>query len=184
MKIIDQPLSGIFVIEPAVFSDDRGYFFESFNQEKFNSLIGRSVNFVQDNQSLSSKNVVRGLHYQLPPFAQGKLVRVARGSVLDVAVDIRKGSPTFGQHFTLELNDRNHLMMFIPEGFAHGFSALEDHTTFLYKCTNYYHKASERAILYNDQSLNINWQVSNAIVSGKDLEAPLMQDAEIAFVYG
>jgi dTDP-4-dehydrorhamnose 3,5-epimerase len=104
--------------------------------------------------------------------------------VLDVAVDIRKGSPTFGQHFTLELNDRNHLMMFIPEGFAHGFSALEDHTTFLYKCTNYYHKASERAILYNDLSLNINWQVSNAIVSGKDLEAPLMQDAEIAFVYG
>jgi dTDP-4-dehydrorhamnose 3,5-epimerase len=176
MKIIDEPLKGLFLLEPTVFGDARGYFFESWNHKLFSQLIGEEVEFVQDNQSLSSKGVVRGLHLQSPPHAQGKLVRVVKGSVWDVAVDIRKNSPTFGKHFGAELSGDNHRMMWIPPGFAHGFSVLEDQTLFLYKCTNLYNKASEKCLLYNDHQLGIDWKVSEEIVSEKDREGtPLAQ---------
>lgn len=183
MKIVDQPLPGLLVMEPAVFSDARGYFYESFNLKKFCDLIGKTVEFVQDNQSLSSKGVVRGLHLQSPPFAQGKLVRVVKGSVVDAAVDIRKNSPTYGKSFSLTLSDKNHLMMWIPEGFAHGFSSLEDHTIFLYKCTNYYDKNSEKAIRFDDPDLNIDWKTADPNVSEKDLEAPYFSQFDSPFLH-
>ncbi|MFP5470200.1 MAG: dTDP-4-dehydrorhamnose 3,5-epimerase [Bacteroidia bacterium] len=168
MEAISTPIEGLYIIKPRVFTDDRGAFFESFNLKTFQKITGTNVSFVQDNISTSNKNVVRGLHFQAPPFAQGKLVSVVKGKALDVAVDIRKKSPTYGQHYSIELSSENKLMFWIPEGFAHGFSALEDDTIFSYKCTNYYHKESEVSILYNDPKLNINWGVSQEILSEKD----------------
>ncbi len=161
-------IEGLVLFTPQIFKDERGLFFESFNQKVFNQSIGENVTFVQDNMSVSKKNVVRGLHFQNPPFAQGKLVRVVKGSVIDVAVDIRKKSPTYGQHIAVKLTGENHKMLWIPEGFAHGFVALEDDTIFSYKCTNYYHPQSEDAILWNDKQLNIDWNVKTPILSEKD----------------
>jgi len=168
MQIETFHISGPIVIKPKVFSDERGHFFESYNEEKVKEL-GIVFDFVQDNQSLSSKGTVRGLHFQAPPFDQGKLVRVARGAVLDIIVDIRKTSPTYGQSICVELSETNFKQLWVPPGFAHGFSVLQDHTIFQYKCTNYYDKASEGGILFNDPDLALNWQVDRAIVSEKDL---------------
>jgi len=161
-------IEDLLIIEPNVFGDERGYFFESFNKEKFNSLTGVTLDFVQDNQSKSQKNVLRGLHFQNPPFAQGKLVRVLNGSVLDVAVDIRKQSPTYGQHLSIELTAEDKKMLWIPPGFAHGFASLENDTIFTYKCTSYYNHPSEGCILWNDPTLKIDWKIENPIVSAKD----------------
>lgn len=170
MKIEETGIEGLLVIHPTIFKDERGYFFESFNQKKFFELTGYKNAFVQDNQSLSSKNVLRGLHFQNPPFAQGKLVRVTRGSVLDVAVDIRKNSKTYGKHFSIILSGENNLSLLIPEGFAHGFVTLEDNTLFIYKCSNYYNKESEATISWNDPSLKIDWNCQNPIISEKDMK--------------
>ncbi len=161
-------INGLFIIEPKVFEDSRGVFFETFNEKKFKEEIGIEFNFVQDNESISKKNVLRGLHFQLPPFSQGKLVRVVSGRALDVAVDIRKTSPTFGQHQLVELSAENKKQFWIPPGFAHGFVALEENTIFNYKCTNYYSPVSERTIQWNDPLLNIDWEVSQPIISEKD----------------
>jgi dTDP-4-dehydrorhamnose 3,5-epimerase len=169
MEIIETKLKGVVVIKPRVFEDARGYFFESYNEQVF-AKAEMSLNFVQDNQSLSQKGVLRGLHFQNPPFAQGKLVRVITGAVYDVAVDIRKGSPTYGEWFGQELNAQNKWMMYIPEGFAHGFVTLEDNTIFSYKCTNIYNKASEDCLLWNDEDLKIDWPFNNPLLSEKDLE--------------
>ena len=168
MLVKESKLKGLFIIEPTVFKDDRGYFFESFNSKLFKDKTGYSNNFVQDNESKSQKNVLRGLHFQNPPFAQGKLVRVIKGSVLDVAVDIRNESSTYGKHIKLVLSEQNKTMMYIPEGFAHGFLTLENDTIFSYKCTNYYNKSSEDCILWNDLTLAIDWQIDKPILSEKD----------------
>lgn len=168
MKFIKTPIEGLLVIEPTVFGDERGYFYESFREDKFNEAAGKQIKFVQENQSLSGKSIVRGLHFQNPPFAQGKLVRVLKGAVIDVAVDIRKNSPTYGEHFSIKLTEENKKMFWIPEGFAHGFSSLSEGTIFVYKCTNYYNKDSEGSILWSDKDLKINWEVSNPIISEKD----------------
>jgi dTDP-4-dehydrorhamnose 3,5-epimerase len=175
MRIIDTPIADLLVIEPKVWKDDRGYFYESFRADFFKEInIGLSL--VQDNQSLSQKGTIRGLHFQAPPFEQGKLVRVLQGSVLDVVVDIRKKSPTYGQSFAIELNDQNHLQLWIPPGFAHGFSTLADQTIFCYKCSNYYHKASEGGIRFNDETLAIDWKVPAIHVSEKDYLLPTFKD--------
>ena len=164
-------LEGCFLLRPKVYNDSRGSFFESFNQEIFNNLIGKKINFVQDNQSFSTKGVLRGLHFQQGDFAQAKLVRVVKGSVLDVAVDLRYNSPTFGKHFSIELSEINNLQFFIPREFAHGFVVLSDEAIFQYKCDNYYNKESEGGIIYNDSNLKIDWKVAkeNLIISEKDL---------------
>lgn len=168
MELINKVFDAIFVIQPKVFEDHRGYFFESFSYQKFEE-IGLNARFVQDNESLSTqKGVLRGLHFQNPPYEQGKLIRVIKGSVYDVAVDIRKNSRTYGQHFGIELNEENKTMLYIPPGFAHGFVTLKENTIFNYKCTNYYHQPSEDGILWNDADLNINWGVENVILSDKD----------------
>ena len=167
MKIIPTPLNGLMVIQPKVFEDPRGYFFESYNKELFHAH-GLDTEFMQDNQSLSQKNVLRGLHFQNPPHAQAKLVRVVTGSVLDVAVDIRKNSPTYGNYFSETLSEKNKMMMFIPEGFAHGFLVLEDDTIFSYKCSTLYNKESEEALLWNDPDLAIHWGIKNPVLSEKD----------------
>lgn len=184
MKIIETSIPGLLILEPRVFADTRGYFLESYNQQKL-AEAGISVAFVQDNESKSGRGVIRGLHYQLGPFAQSKLVRVIQGSVYDVAVDCRKGSPTFGQSFGLELSEENKLQFFIPKGFAHGFSVLSETAVFSYKCDAFYNPAAERGILYNDPALRINWgiDVSEAIVSGKDTILPLFADAEMNFEF-
>lgn len=171
MKIIETPIKGLVEIEPTIFGDHRGYFYESYNKEAFHKA-GISADFVQDNQSFSSKGVLRGLHFQNPPHAQGKLVRVIAGAVLDVALDIRVGSPTYGQHHAVKLTGENKKMFWIPPGFAHGFLTLEDDTIFAYKCTALYNKASEGAVLWNDPQLNINWNIDAPLVSEKDQEAP------------
>ncbi|MBQ0768118.1 MAG: dTDP-4-dehydrorhamnose 3,5-epimerase [Bizionia sp.] len=170
MKAVPTILNQCFVIEPTVFNDSRGYFFESFNQETFNTLIGQTVNFVQDNESYSTKGVLRGLHFQKGEWAQAKLVRVVKGRVLDVAVDIRKESPTYGQHFSIELTEDNKKQLFVPRGFAHGFVVLSDTAIFSYKCDNYYNKASEGGIMYNDATLNIDWKLPSEtlVISEKD----------------
>lgn len=168
MEITETPIKDLLIITPTVFGDDRGYFFESFNENFFQEKIDPTIHFVQDNQSKSQKNVLRGLHFQNPPYAQGKLVRVITGSVLDVAVDIRKNSPTYGKHFSVVLSAYNNKMLWIPPGFAHGFVSLEDETIFSYKCTNFYNKNSEGCILWNDQDLDIDWSVSSPILSEKD----------------
>jgi len=175
MEIIKTPIEDLLIIQPQVFRDDRGYFFESFNRQHFIDA-GLDLHFVQDNESKSQKGVLRGLHFQNPPYAQGKLVRVIKGSVLDVAVDIRKNSPTYGQYFTLELNEVNKTMLWIPQGFAHGFATLADDTIFSYKCTNNYNKASEGSILWNDSDLNIEWNIKDPNLSEKDKNAPLFRD--------
>jgi dTDP-4-dehydrorhamnose 3,5-epimerase len=170
MKLIPPTqISELKLLQPNIFQDERGCFFESYNYQTLNNL-GITDVFVQDNQSFSKKNVIRGLHFQIPPFAQAKLVRVIKGAVLDVAVDLRKDSPTYGQHFSVELNEENQLQFYIPVGFAHGFAALEDNTIFAYKCSNIYHKESERSIIFNDKDLNINWNVDNPMVASKDLQ--------------
>lgn len=180
MKIIQTGIKGLVVIEPAVFRDSRGYFFESYNKDTF-FKNGIAVEFVQDNQSLSQKGVLRGLHFQNPPFAQDKLVRVITGSVLDVAVDIRKNSPTYGKHFTVVLSAEKMNMMFVPAGFAHGFAVLEDNTIFSYKCSNVYNKASEDSILWSDPDLNIKWGIPDPILSDKDKAAKRFKDLTSRF---
>lgn len=160
-------LEGVLIISPNVFGDERGYFFESYNQSKFEKELGK-FEFIQDNQSLSSKNVLRGLHFQNPPFEQGKLVRVIKGSVNDIIVDIRKDSPTYGEHISVHLTEKDHKMVWIPPGFAHGFETLEDDTIFFYKVTNQYNKESEGCIQWNDPQLNISWKSKKPIVSAKD----------------
>ena len=180
MEVIETKIKDLLIIKPKVFADPRGYFFESYNADAFkqNNI---TVNFVQDNQSLSSTGVLRGLHYQAPPFDQGKLVRVITGAVLDVAVDIRKNSPTYGEHVSIELTEENKTMFYIPPGFAHGFLTLRDDTIFSYKCTNVYNKASEGCVLWNDLDLNVNWNVSNPILSEKDLAGTKFKDLESPF---
>ncbi len=168
MEVIETEIKDLLIIKPRVFADARGYFFESYNELVFQKH-GIDAHFMQDNQSLSSSNVLRGLHFQAPPFDQGKLVRVITGAVLDVAVDIRKGSPTYGKHVALELNEENKTMFFIPPGFAHGFLTLRDNTIFSYKCTNVYNKESEGCVLWNDSSLGIDWNCDNPILSEKDI---------------
>jgi len=178
MHAIHTAIKDLLIIEPKVFGDDRGFFYESYNQSKFAELIGRKVEFVQDNHSLSAKNVLRGLHYQIQ-HPQGKLVRVVQGSVLDVAVDIRKSSPTFGQHVAIELSAENKRMFWISEGFAHGFVVLSDTAEFLYKTTDYWFPEHERSILWNDPALAINWQLDvPPALSAKDAQGKLFQDAE------
>ena len=171
MKVLDTPIDGLVLIEPPVFGDHRGYFLESYNSDRFRS-VGIDAEFVQDNESCSSAGVLRGLHFQHPPHAQGKLVRVIRGKVWDVAVDIRKGSPTYGAHFGVELSGENKRQLWIPPGFAHGFYTLEDNTIFAYKCSALYHKESEEAILWKDADLHINWPLQGTpLVSEKDEQA-------------
>ena len=177
MNIVETEIKGVFIIEPKVFGDNRGYFFESFSQREFESVIG-PVTFVQDNQSKSSYGVVRGLHFQKPPHAQAKLVRVVKGKVLDVAVDLREDSPTFGKYMAVELSDENHRQVFIPKGFAQGFSVLSEEAVFQYKCDEYYAPESEAAIAWDDQDLNIDWKVpaEYVVLSAKDRNHPSLKD--------
>ena len=179
MTAKETKLKGCFIIEPSVYEDERGFFFESYNQKRFNDLINDEVNFVQDNQSFSSKGVIRALHYQLGEHAQAKLVRVLQGKVLDVAVDLRKDSPTFKQHISIELSAENKKQLFIPRGFAHGFVVLSDTAHFFYKCDNFYNKEAEGGIIYNDKTLNIDWILNEdeLIVSEKDRVLPSFDNA-------
>jgi len=171
MKVESFHIEGPLLFTPNVFGDSRGHFFESYSKEFF-SKHGVENDFVQDNQSLSNKGTLRGLHFQAPPFDQGKLVRVSRGTVIDIIVDIRKSSPTYGQNVAIELSESNFKLFWVPPGFAHGFSVLEDNTVFQYKCTNYYNKPSEGGVFYNDPELKLNWQINEPIVSEKDLILP------------
>jgi len=182
LKVTKTEIPGLLVIQPDVFSDSRGFFFESYSKKKYNEF-GIQGEFVQDNISSSKKNTVRGLHYQVGEKAQGKLCQVIEGEVLDVAVDIRFNSPTFGKHFSLILSSKTKVQLWIPVGFAHGFSVLSDEALFSYKCTNYYSKADERAILFNDTDLNIDWRVEESIVSEKDLTAAKFKEIEKDFIY-
>ncbi len=184
MKVIPTAIEGVVVIEPDLFGDERGYFFESFSERRFCEQV-RSVRFVQDNESKSSYGVLRGLHFQKPPHAQSKLVRVIEGRVLDVAVDIRRGSPTFGQHVAVELTGENHRQFFIPRGFAHGFSVLSDEAIFQYKCDNYYAPQSEGAVAWNDPDLAIDWRIpaDKVLLSEKDRHHPRLKEAEWLFDY-
>jgi dTDP-4-dehydrorhamnose 3,5-epimerase len=179
MKLIHTAIPGLLIIEPKVFGDDRGFFFESFNRRRFAELTGRDVDFVQDNHSRSVQNVLRGLHYQIQ-HPQGKLVRVVQGAVLDVSVDIRKNSPTFGRHVAVELSAENKLMLWIPEGFAHGFSVLTGTAEFLYKTTDYWFPEHERCIHWNDPALAIDWKLKSApMVSAKDAQGKSLAEAEL-----
>jgi len=177
MNVINTDIQGVVIIEPKVFGDHRGYFFESFSEKDFTSAVGE-VKFVQDNESKSSHGVLRGLHFQKPPHAQAKLVRVVKGRVLDVAVDLRKGSPTFGKHVAVELTEENHRQLFIPRGFAHGFAVLSDEAVFQYKCDNYYAPQSEGSVLWNDPDIGIEWGIpsEDVMLSEKDRNAPLLKD--------
>ena len=182
MEVIKTKIEGAYIIEPRVFKDARGYFFESFSQREFDEKVG-PVRFVQDNESMSSYGVMRGLHFQRPPFTQSKLVRCVKGAVLDVAVDIRKGSPTYGQHVAVELSEENHRQFFIPKGFAHGFSVLSETAIFTYKCDNFYHPEADGGILLSDPTLKIDWQVpaDKMILSEKDQHHPLLADFDNPF---
>ncbi|MCD7977354.1 MAG: dTDP-4-dehydrorhamnose 3,5-epimerase [Tannerellaceae bacterium] len=183
MSFTETTIPGVWIIEPQVFPDSRGYFMEAYKQAIFEQHIGK-INFIQDNESRSSKGVLRGLHYQLAPFAQSKLVRVIQGSVLDVAVDIRRGSPTFGQYVAVKLSAENKKQLFIPQGFAHGFQVLSETAVFTYKVDNPYSPAHERGIRYNDPAIHIQWHTSpqeTLLLSDKDTNAPLLKDAEINF---
>lgn len=184
MEVIKTDIDGVVIIEPRIFRDDRGYFFESFSQRDFQEKVCNTV-FVQDNESKSSYGVLRGLHFQKPPYAQSKLVRVIKGAVLDVAVDIRKGSPTFGQHVAVELTEDNHRQFFIPRGFAHGFSVLTDEVIFQYKCDNFYAPQSEGALAWDDPDLGIDWRIptDNVLLSEKDCHHSRLRDAEWLFDY-
>ncbi|MBO6117621.1 MAG: dTDP-4-dehydrorhamnose 3,5-epimerase [Bacteroidales bacterium] len=167
MEVKDTFIEGLKVITPDVFHDNRGYFYESYNRKRFFDA-GLTMNFVQDNESMSTKGVLRGLHFQNPPYSQGKLIRVIKGEVLDVAVDLRKNSPTYGQHYKLLINEDNKLMFYIPQGFAHGFLTMKDNTVFSYKCTDFYNKESESGIIWNDPLLNIDWNIKDPVISEKD----------------
>ena len=182
MEVIKTDIEGVLIIEPKVFEDARGYFFESFSQREFEQKV-RKINFVQDNESKSVYGVMRGLHFQAPPFAQSKLVRCVRGRVLDVAVDIRRGSPTYGQHVAVELTEDNHRQFFIPRGFAHGFAVLSETAVFQYKCDNFYHPEADGGISILDSSLGIDWRIptEHAILSDKDTKHPLLKDFESPF---
>lgn len=184
MEVIKTKIPGVVIIEPRLFPDARGYFFESFSKREFEEKVGK-IEFVQDNESKSSYGVLRGLHFQKPPYAQSKLVRVVKGAVLDVAVDIRKGSPTFGQHVAVELTEDNHRQFFIPRGFAHGFAVLTDEVIFQYKCDNFYAPASEGAIAWDDPDLGIDWRVpaEKVILSEKDKKHPRLKEMETPFSY-
>lgn len=184
MNVIQTPIDGVVIIEPRLFKDARGYFFESFSERDFNAQV-REVHFVQDNESKSSYGVLRGLHFQKPPYAQSKLVRVVRGAVLDVAVDIRKGSPTFGRHAAVELTEDNHRQFFIPRGFAHGFAVLTDEVVFQYKCDNFYAPQSEGAIAWDDPELGIDWKIpaADVILSDKDRRHPKLSEVQWLFDY-
>jgi dTDP-4-dehydrorhamnose 3,5-epimerase len=185
MKLIDTALEGVVIIIPDIYSDERGYFYESFNTKSFAKLLGRDITFVQDNESLSHEGVIRGLHYQLPPHAQSKLVRVVRGSILDVVVDIRQGSPTFGKYVAVELSAENHHQLFIPRGFAHGFKVIEGEAVVQYKCDNHYAPECEGTIRWDDPMLAIDWQIepSQAIVSARDGAAKLLEECDTLFDY-
>ena len=182
MEVIKTNIEGVIIVEPRIFKDGRGYFFESFSQREFEEKVCKTT-FVQDNESKSSYGVVRGLHFQKPPFAQSKLVRVIKGAVLDVAVDIRKGSPTFGQYVSVELTGENHRQFFIPRGFAHGFSVLSEEVIFQYKCDNFYSPQSEGAIAWNDSDLNIDWRIpaEKVVLSEKDSKHPRLKDWQNVF---
>ncbi len=182
MEVIKTKIDGVVIIEPRVFKDERGYFFESFSQREFDEKV-RPVQFVQDNESMSSYGVMRGLHFQRPPFTQSKLVRCVKGRVLDVAVDIRKGSPTYGQHVAVELSEDNHRQFFVPRGFAHGFAVLSETAVFQYKCDNFYAPQADGGISIQDASLGIDWQipVDKAILSAKDLNHSLLADFDSPF---
>ncbi|MBR7004810.1 MAG: dTDP-4-dehydrorhamnose 3,5-epimerase [Bacteroidales bacterium] len=177
MRVIETGIEGVVILEPRVFEDSRGYFFESFNQEEFEIVVGQ-VNFVQDNESKSSYGVVRGLHFQKGEYAQAKLVRVVKGSVLDVAVDIREGSPTFGKHVAVELTGENHLQLFLPRGMAHGFSVLSEEAVFQYKCDNFYCPSAEGAIAWDDPDIGIDWRIprDKVILSAKDSNHPRLSE--------
>lgn len=183
MEILKTEIEGLLILNPRVFTDSRGYFYESYSKRVFDEAVGREVDFVQDNQSKSSYGVVRGLHFQKPPFAQSKLVRCIKGRVLDVAVDLRKDSPTFGKHFAVELTEDNNLQFFIPRGFAHGFSVLSEEAVFQYKCDNYYAPQADGGISLNDESLGIDWRIApeDRILSDKDLHHPLLSEIESPF---
>ncbi len=178
MKLNKTELDGCFILKHDIFEDDRGKFYESYNKEKLESLLGFPINFVQDNHSVSQKGVLRGLHYQQTPFEQSKLVSVVRGEAIDVVVDIRKNSLTFGRHFKIRLSQDDGISLFIPKGLVHGFLALKDQTVFVYKCDNYYHKESERGIMYNDPDLRIDWEIDEdrLILSDKDKKLPAFKD--------
>lgn len=185
MRVIKTDIEGVYILEPEIFGDNRGYFFESYNAKRFKEATGLDVVFVQDNESRSSEGVVRGLHFQLPPYAQSKLVRVVAGAILDVAVDIRRGSPTFGKYVAVELSGDNHRQLFIPRGFAHGFRVLRGDAILQYKCDNMYAPQSEGSILWNDPALNIDWGISanRAILSAKDTTAPTLELCDTLFDY-
>lgn len=182
MEVIKTDIEGVVILEPRVFKDSRGYFFESYSKRVFDELV-RPVDFVQDNESMSTRGVMRGLHFQLPPFTLSKLVRCVRGAVLDVAVDIRKGSPTYGHHVAVELTEDNHRQLFVPRGFAHGFAVLSDVAVFQYKCDNYYHPQADGGISIADDSLGIDWLINplDAILSEKDTRHPLLSDFDSPF---
>lgn len=184
MNVINTPIEGLIILEPRIFRDDRGYFFESYNKKVFDAEV-MPVDFVQDNESCSTYGVMRGLHFQRPPHTQAKLVRCVRGRVLDVAVDIRKGSPTFGRHVAVELSEENHRQFFISHGFAHGFAVLSDTAVFQYKCDNYYCPEADGGISIQDDSLGIDWQINpaEAILSSKDLRHPLLKDFDTPFTF-
>ena len=187
MNVIETKIPGVLILEPRVFKDARGYFFESYSQREFDEMIcavlGHPIHFVQDNESMSSYGVMRGLHYQRMPYTQSKLVRCVKGAVLDVAVDIRRGSPTFGQHVAVELNEDNHLQFFVPRGFAHGFSVLSETAVFQYKCDAFYHPASDAGINIKDESFGIDWRIpaEKAILSEKDLRHANLLDGPLDF---
>lgn len=185
MDIFKTDIPDLLLIKPEVYSDPRGFFLESFSESRYKEA-GITANFIQDNISKSSYGVIRGLHYQLAPYSQAKLVQVLAGSVLDVAVDLRKNSPTFGQHYAVELSADNKLQFYIPQGFAHGFSVLSEEAVFMYKCDNYYNQEAERGMSYNDTALNIDWKIpaDKAIISSKDSILPSFKEAEHNFVYG
>lgn len=185
MKLIETALEGVVIIVPDIYGDERGYFYESFNSRAFAKIVGRDVAFVQDNESLSREGVIRGLHYQLPPHAQSKLVRVVRGAILDVVVDIRRGSPTFGRYVAVELSAENHHQLFIPRGFAHGFKVVEGEALLQYKCDNYYAPECEGSIRWDDPTLAIDWQMGSteAVVSARDRGARLLEECDELFDY-
>lgn len=184
MKVIDTPIDGLKILQPQIFRDSRGYFFESYSKKNYDEVIG-DIQFVQDNQSCSSYGVIRGLHFQIPPFCQAKLVRCVEGKVLDVAVDIRKGSPTYGKHVAVELSEENQLQFFIPHGFAHGFAVLSEKAVFQYKCDNYYHPEAEGGLSILDEALGIDWLIdpANAIISDKDTRHPLLKNFDSPFTF-
>lgn len=184
MNILQTAIEGVVIIEPKVFKDARGYFFESFSQREFEEEV-RPIHFVQDNESMSSYGVMRGLHFQMPPFTQSKLVRCVKGAVLDVAVDIRKGSPTYGQHVAVELTEDNHRQFFVPRGFAHGFAVLSETAVFQYKCDNFYAPQADAGLSILDKSLKIDWKIptENAILSEKDTKHELLKDLDSPFNY-